>query len=327
MKERGDFMTEIARHEKYKELCKHIYQENLKYCPKDTIPLYAHENKKNGFFACAYKYQDRIVIVFRGTEFPKKNDVKNDFNMGIHNIPEQTSDALLFTKQIKKVMKTKYPNYKLDLTGHSLGGSLAQYTHVLTKGINETVTFNPYGTYNTLKEYLKNNQPQSSIDKIENYCASGDIISNKLSQKSQIGTCYEIKVNENSSKDILSKFIHLNSRKLFFYGLDNFINTSKKIKNAHQVENLKPLSERKKIQKNKAQKTISENSSSNCIGSYTVQGYTRSDGTKVKEYIRTCGKHNKMSMEERAKGQAKYKGKRFQDIPADELEEAIGYFV
>ena len=48
---------------------------------------------------------------------------------------------------------------------------------------------------------------------------------------------------------------------------------------------------------------------------------------KVKEYIRTCGKHNKMSMEERAKGQAKYKGKRFQDIPADELEEAIGYFV
>ena len=84
---------------------------------------------------------------------------------------------------------------------------------------------------------------------------------------------------------------------------------------------------KKENTKNKAQKTISENSSSNCIGSYTVQGYTRSDGTKVKEYIRTCGKHNKMSMEERAKGQAKYKGKRFQDIPADELEEAIGYFV
>ncbi|DAA95812.1 TPA: hypothetical protein CPT80_06815 [Candidatus Gastranaerophilales bacterium HUM_9] len=64
-----------------------------------------------------------------------------------------------------------------------------------------------------------------------------------------------------------------------------------------------------------------------CTGSYTVNGYTRSNGTKVKEYVRTCGKHNKMSMEERAKGQAKYKGKRFQDIPADELEEAIGYFV
>ena len=64
-----------------------------------------------------------------------------------------------------------------------------------------------------------------------------------------------------------------------------------------------------------------------CTGSYTVNGYTRSDGTKVKEYVRTCGKHNKMSMEERVKGQAKYKGKRFQDIPADELEEAIGYFV
>ena len=321
-------MTEITRHEKYKELCKDIYPQNLKNFPKDVVPLYVHENKNNGFFAYACKYKDRIVIVFRGTEFTKGNDLKNDYCMGKRKaIPEQTHDAYIFTERIKQVMKTKYPNYKLDLTGHSLGGSLAQYTHVLVKGINETVTFNPYGTSKTLKEYFEKKAPQSPTDKIINYCAVGDVVSNKLSQKFQIGICYEIKVNEKISRDLLSLFIHLNNRKPFFYGLENLINISKKIKNAHEVENMKPLSERKKMQKNKGQKTISENSSSNCTGSYTVQGYTRSDGTKVREYIRTCGKHNKMSMEERAKGQAKYKGKRFQDIPADELEEAIGYFV
>ena len=36
-----------------------------------------------------------------------------------------------------------------------------------------------------------------------------------------------------------------------------------------------------------------QNSNSQCIGSYSVSGYTRSDGTKVGDYIRSCGaKHN-----------------------------------
>ena len=321
-------MNEIIRHEKYRELCKDIYPQNLKNFPKDVVPLYVHENKNNGFFAYACKYQDRIVIVFRGTEFTKGNDLKNDYCMGKRKaIPEQAHDAYIFTERIKQVMKTKYPNYKLDLTGHSLGGSLAQYTHVLVKGINETVTFNPYGTRKTLEKYFENNTSQSPTDKITNYCASHDLISNTFSKKFQIGICYEINVDSIPYQDILSKLIRLNKKNLYLNTLDKVMSYQKLVQDSHYTENMKPLSERKKMQKNKGQKTISENSSSNCTGSYTVQGYTRSDGTKVKEYVRTCGKHNKMSMEERAKGQAKYRGKRFQDIPLDELEEAIGYFV
>lgn len=65
-----------------------------------------------------------------------------------------------------------------------------------------------------------------------------------------------------------------------------------------------------------------------CVGSYHVSGYIRADGTEVKGYTRTCGaKHSGMSQEERLTGQAKYKGKKFQDIPQDELEEAISYFI
>ena len=29
--------------------------------------------------------------------------------------------------------------------------------------------------------------------------------------------------------------------------------------------------------------------SGSCVGSYSVSGYTRSDGTKVGDYTRTCG--------------------------------------
>ena len=65
-----------------------------------------------------------------------------------------------------------------------------------------------------------------------------------------------------------------------------------------------------------------------CVGSYQVSGYTRSDGTEVKGYTRTCGaKHAGMSDAERLAGQAKYKNKRFQDIPESEYEEAISYFI
>ena len=65
-----------------------------------------------------------------------------------------------------------------------------------------------------------------------------------------------------------------------------------------------------------------------CVGSYKVSGYTRTDGTEVKDYTRTCGaKHAGMSIEDRLAGQAKYKGKKFQDIPQDELEDAISYFI
>ena len=65
-----------------------------------------------------------------------------------------------------------------------------------------------------------------------------------------------------------------------------------------------------------------------CVGSYQVSGYTRADGTEVKGYTRTCGaKHAGMSQEERLAGQEKYKGKKFQDIPQDELEQAISFFI
>lgn len=72
----------------------------------------------------------------------------------------------------------------------------------------------------------------------------------------------------------------------------------------------------------------SSNSQKGCVGSYSVSGYTRSDGTEVKGYTRTCGaKHAGMSNEERQAGQAKYKGKRMQDLSQAELEEAISYFI
>lgn len=324
--------NDLKRHEKYKELSRHIYNIDKESAPKGTIPLYVHENKKTGFFGCAYKYEDRIVVVFRGTEGLNKDDLKTDLRMLGNRIPPQVTDAITFTQQIKKVMKKDYPGYKLDLSGHSLGGSLSQYVHVLVEGVNKTVTFHPYGTSDTLEKYLFKNKPANPVDNITNYCDKNDKISGIFSKHTQIGKCYEVGIKDEAKK-------------------------SKDVFKNHKIENLKPLSTRvefkqsksmqsqagniyregiekikkipdKSFDKVKDQLHISHVQGVGCAGTYSVSGYTRDDGTKVSGYTRTCGaKHKEMSTEERQMGQEKYKGKRFQDIPSDELERAISYFV
>ena len=86
---------------------------------------------------------------------------------------------------------------------------------------------------------------------------------------------------------------------------------------------------KKKLNIPKGEKSQKQShSQKGCVGSYSVSGYTRTDGTEVKSYTRTCGaKHAGMSKEERLAGQEKYKGKRMQDLTQAELEEAISYFI
>ena len=58
------------------------------------------------------------------------------------------------------------------------------------------------------------------------------------------------------------------------------------------ADRLHPNSSR--IKNNINRKSSNHSSSSaQCVGSYTVSGYTRSDGKEVNSYTRTCGaKHN-----------------------------------
>ena len=280
---------EIERHERYKLYAQNSYKLKTKL-PQDIFPYGFQQNSKTGFFGYALVEKDRVVVIFRGTNNLISPDTKNDFFMVLNKIPEQLTDALNFYDDVK----SKFPNKKIDVTGHSLGGSLAQYVAIM-RNVNEAVCFCPVGIGPSMENYLSKYGSKTSPLKIINYNTPNDIWTKSFRNK-LFGTNYSVEALDKDG-------------------------------DMHSLENMKPLSNRKNTYKNYNLPKENFSSSSNCTGSYTVQGYTRSDGTKVREYIRTCGKHNKMSMEERIKGQAKYKGKRFQDIPLDELEEAIGYFV
>ena len=124
------------------------------------------------FYAAAFEKDDEIVIAYRGTdgdngEYDSHKDFKTLFgllNLGdndfvlehyltngrlIAGIPGiQFKLAVDFYKDIKKHYKKKSPT--ISVTGHSLGGGLAQYVSVM-EGVKRGVAWNGVG----IKDFLK----------------------------------------------------------------------------------------------------------------------------------------------------------------------------
>ena len=285
--------NEIQRHERYKQYAYNAYHlENAKF-PIGTKVLGVAENPKTGFSGYVLQENNRIVIVYKGTDTFKKldeakKDYNNDINMAMKRIPEQTKDALEVYDRIKQA----FPNAQIDVVGHSLGGSLAQYVAIM-RNVNEAVCFNPVGIGKSMDNYLSKYGSKTPENRVINY---------------------------NNPNDKFTKYFRGE-----LYGTNYSIDVTGENKNDHSLENMKSLSTRQKANPSYKSKSPSQKG---CVGSYSVSGYTRADGTEVKGYTRTCGaKHAGMSQEERLAGQAKYKGKKFQDIPQNELEEAISFFL
>ena len=114
------------------QLSGYIYKNDSNKKPNNWKIIAAKENKKTGFYAEVFKNGNEIAIIYKGTNpLCFKNDefkdfsldlIKNDLNMAIKNFPIQVNDA----RELYSEIKSKYPEKKINLGGHSLGGSLAQ---------------------------------------------------------------------------------------------------------------------------------------------------------------------------------------------------------
>ena len=193
-------------------------------------------------------------------------------------LPDQTESALNVYDMVNKFCTENGMN--LMVTGHSLGGSLAQIVSAFRN--TKSVTFNAYGVKNMLPKDLLQNDKYNII----NYCNKKDKITT-MNAEYHIGKCYVVE-----SKNIF--------------------------KNPHYLENMGSLYEREETtgsylqyeydKAEQSQKEFEEyqkygrkmihmpgiNSDVNgseCKGSYAVSGYTREDGTKVDGYIRKCYLH------------------------------------
>ena len=264
---------EIEKHEILKQAAVYSYDVNNNKIPNgyNLVGISTHEN---GFYACVLKKENNIIIAYRGTEKNSWSDIKNDLNMW-KNIPAQAHQAI----GIYDYVKREYPNAQIAITGHSLGGSLSQIVSA-ERGV-EAVTFNAYGTRNLFSE-----KTHIKEDNIVNYCNPKDWVTTR-NAKNHIGKCYEVNSMPN-------------------------VSDSHKIESMQSLENRMPSSQEelqgawfrikkqqdeadyyKKTGKHMPIRMPSLYSDLPCVGSYTVSGYTRDDGTKVAEYTRTCGaKHS-----------------------------------
>jgi len=126
---------------------------------------------RNGFEGQIYKKGNDVVVVYKGTDFDNSRDVLNDLTMSSGSMPAQQADAhalLLYAQQ-------KYPNANIQVTGHSLGGSLAQIESAKT-GVPAT-TFNAYGTGKILQNEGYSTQQIKDMN-IKNYGNPKDPIFN-----------------------------------------------------------------------------------------------------------------------------------------------------
>ncbi|WP_294725814.1 Mbeg1-like protein [uncultured Fusobacterium sp.] len=148
---------------------------------------YGKNVSDNGFYACAFKKENDVVIAYRGTDFSfKPEDIKGIIKDMIQDIElgfmkengSQLICAYMFLEYIKKMCKKKEEKEKkikinIHITGHSLGGCLAQYVYVVTGKIYPTVTFNALGL-------------GKSKDKIKEDYLFGDDIQDCIAENSAI---------------------------------------------------------------------------------------------------------------------------------------------
>lgn len=289
---------EIEKHKILKQAALYSYNVNTKEIPQG-YNLIVINTYKSGFYGCALKKGNDIIIAYRGTELNDFDDIINDLTMLLKKIPAQENEAL----ELYDYIKSEYPSAQITITGHSLGGSLAQIVSE-KRGVN-AVTFNAYGTRN-----LFDNKKHINGDNVINYCNPKDPIT-IINAYNHIGKCY--KINSNYPR-----------------------------KNYHKLENMEPLENRSLTSNKKLQEAWYEmekecmikiynylkyipietlrniKSTFECVGSYTVSGYTRKDGTNVCDYIRTCGaKHNNLKPSE------KYKGIPFDKLTKSQIDELL----
>ena len=170
-----------------KTLSGYVYGDKSSTKPAGWIDVTTSENKNTGFYAQTFYKNNTVVISFRGTDITKgiseaKKDIDNDLNMAKDCLPAQTVDAEKFYQETKDA----FPNQNIILTGHSLGGSLAQIIGSETGA--QTVTFNAFGTGGIV-------QDPTYTDNITNYGNPNDpvFLSNV---DNQIGNTYLTNVSD-----------------------------------------------------------------------------------------------------------------------------------
>lgn len=163
--------NQIANDLPYAKLSDAVY----KFAEIDGWKLIDKKDGTDGFAAATYKNQKtgEIVVAFRGTEFSTHSDRKTDFQLALGKNTSQHQQAVQYFESIK----SQYGN-NITVTGHSLGGSLAQAV-ALTYGV-QGVTFNSAAVPDEILDQFNNNDIANAL--VRNYILDGEGVNAASSQ-------------------------------------------------------------------------------------------------------------------------------------------------
>ena len=273
-------MTKRKNDTKYHEVLKQAAgysYKNGSSAPEGYEVVKSIDNKDTGFHAEILAKDNDVIVAYRGTDQPIGIDGINDFAMARKNIPKQATEAIKVYDQVKQ----DYPNSEVTVTGHSLGGSLSQIVSSV-RGC-EAVTFNAYGTKDMFE-----NSANIKEDNIVNYVNEMDGIT-MVNGENHVGEIYSVPNIAQDSK--FSIFYKLNCH--YLEGMGNLSERTQKTPNEIKEKATRIHPNALKVKEKLSGTGNKQSSNSQCVGSYSVSGYTRSDGTKVGDYTRACGaKHN-----------------------------------
>ena len=287
----------------YLELCKNAkYSLTVKKNGK-TIQIKGYKTfdimekasyTQSNFKGVLFTKDNNYVIAYLGTDFKNVKDIYADVKMGFNGTPRQFKDAVEFAQDI--VRNHNLSPSDITVIGNSEGGSEAIHVKA-TLGLKAAYTFNPYVPN-------KNNYPIENLNNIYNFRTSKDIVS-KAGDKIGEDFIVELKDGFTPHKDPMRMVAD-------YHRIDNIGDC----KNAVPVDEYKKTHRFiDKIRTDSISKRdiaeippefyavvekdidfairnigLAENAETQgCVGSYTVSGYTREDGTKVKGYTRKCG--------------------------------------
>ncbi len=197
----------------YKNIRK--YKSGQKLFKKDTLMAWEYFQPSNisneltsKIFTAINNETKEIVIVFKGSEPLPSFDLESivndwcvsDLNLVIGRIPKQFYDAYNYLQSVKPSIPA---DFKIYMTGHSLGGSLVQLLCSLDENKHVAgYTYNAFGVKHLLSN-LENEgySINSEFKNINNFSMSADLVSN---HNEHIGNVFVVKYEKNFIQTIFA---------------------------------------------------------------------------------------------------------------------------
>ena len=94
----------------------------------------------SGFQGSAFKNGNKVIIAYRGTD-EKADWIHTNLDLGMNKYTDQLTCVVYMYEKVKELE----PEAEIHITGHSLGGALAQFAFIYSGGKHKTITWNGLG--------------------------------------------------------------------------------------------------------------------------------------------------------------------------------------